>query len=113
VPLKFRVSPAGAVILMAANFLSSPVLRTTICRAVLSRSGTAVELSYDHKPSRADERERIIKAGGTVITNRLYGVLGVSRSFGDLRFKSAVVRDASKALLLLRAYRRFSSAIWR
>ena len=63
-------------------------------RAVLCRSGVAVEMSYDHKPSRPDERQRIIEAGGTVIKNRLYGVLGVSRSFGDLRFKNQIVRVA-------------------
>ncbi len=54
-----------------------------------------MDLSYDHKPSRADERARILAAGGTVITNRLYGVLGVSRSFGDLRFKNTTVRARS------------------
>ncbi len=61
-------------------------------KAVLCRGGRAVELSYDHKPSRPDEKERIIAAGGTVVTNRLFGVLGVSRSFGDARFKPSLVR---------------------
>ncbi len=64
-------------------------------KAVLCRNGTAVEMSYDHKPSRSDERQRIIESGGTVIKNRLYGVLGVSRSFGDLRFKNQVVSHTS------------------
>jgi serine/threonine protein phosphatase PrpC len=72
-------------------------------KAVLCRGGHAVELSYDHKPSRPDEKERIIAAGGTVVTGRLFGVLGVSRSFGDARFKPSMVRprDAEDFVFLL------------
>jgi protein phosphatase PTC1 len=60
-------------------------------RAVLCRNGQAVPLSYDHKPSRPDEKERIQAAGGNVVSGRLFGVLGVSRSFGDSRFKQTPV----------------------
>jgi serine/threonine protein phosphatase PrpC len=63
-------------------------------KAVLCRAGVAVELSYDHKPTRSDERQRIENAGGSVVKGRLFGVLGVSRSFGDKRFKSDAVRVA-------------------
>jgi protein phosphatase PTC1 len=89
-------STAVVVLMRRGNTADDPT--TLYCanvgdsKAVLCRSGVAVEMSYDHKPSRADERQRIIDAGGTVITNRLYGVLGVSRSFGDLRFKNQMVR---------------------
>lgn len=58
-------------------------------RAVLSRGGTAIALSYDHKPSRPDERARIEAAGGTVIKDRLHGILAVSRAFGDAEHKMA------------------------
>ena len=35
-------------------------------RAVLSRRGQAVELSYDHKPENEEEFARITRAGGYV-----------------------------------------------
>ena len=35
-------------------------------RCVLGRNGTAIPLSFDHKPNNKMERERIIRAGGTV-----------------------------------------------
>lgn len=81
-------------------------------RAVLGRCNTAgqlqpVELSSDHKPSRADERQRIVAAGGKVDQSMFpmpsgqwvkagparvmepsgMGGLAVSRSLGDLRLK--------------------------
>ena len=52
-------------------------------RAILSRNGQVVELSVDHKASRADEQNRIEKAGGYVVNGRAQGVLAVSRAFGD------------------------------
>jgi protein phosphatase 2C family protein 2/3 len=52
-------------------------------RAVLCRAGRKVDLSFDHKAKRPDERARILAAGGTVVKDRLHGVLAVSRAFGD------------------------------
>lgn len=53
-------------------------------RAVLSRSGKAVELSSDHKPCSTDERTRICEAGGFVCCeDRINGELTVSRAIGD------------------------------
>ncbi|PIN21005.1 Serine/threonine protein phosphatase [Handroanthus impetiginosus] len=55
-------------------------------RAVLCQSGVPVALSRDHKPDRADEKERIEAAGGKVINWngwRVQGVLATSRSLGD------------------------------
>jgi len=48
----------------------------------------SVELSVDHKPELAEERQRIEKAGGFVEENRVKGVLNLSRSLGDLEYKS-------------------------
>jgi [calcium/calmodulin-dependent protein kinase] kinase len=64
------------------------------CRAVLSRNGLAVELSFDHKPSRPDEAARIEAAGGSIIKGRLHGVLAVSRGFGDAEHKRSYGQDA-------------------
>ena len=59
------------------------------CRAVLSeRGGTARDLTVDHKPQLASEKERIEVAGGWVHNKRVNGVLAVSRSFGDIQYKT-------------------------
>ncbi|PRP83467.1 hypothetical protein PROFUN_09240, partial [Planoprotostelium fungivorum] len=53
-------------------------------RAVLSRGGKAIRLSYDHKPG--DEEDRINELGGHVVgevTRRVNGVIAVSRAIGD------------------------------
>ncbi|XXG89974.1 hypothetical protein AAC387_Pa12g1848 [Persea americana] len=63
-------------------------------RAVLSRGGVAVPLSYDHKPDRPDEMERVEAAGGNVINwdgCRVLGVLATSRSIGDHYLKPYVI----------------------
>eukprot|EP00285_Hemiselmis_virescens_P009965 CAMPEP_0173399936 /NCGR_PEP_ID=MMETSP1356-20130122/46397_1 /TAXON_ID=77927 ORGANISM="Hemiselmis virescens, Strain PCC157" /NCGR_SAMPLE_ID=MMETSP1356 /ASSEMBLY_ACC=CAM_ASM_000847 /LENGTH=400 /DNA_ID=CAMNT_0014359753 /DNA_START=238 /DNA_END=1437 /DNA_ORIENTATION=+ len=55
-------------------------------RTILCRLGQAVPLSSDHKPSRPDERDRIIAAGGTISTMgvlRVNGILATSRTIGD------------------------------
>lgn len=64
-------------------------------RAVLARKSsspggkfTAVEMSVDHKPELPEEKQRIEKAGGFVEDNRVKGVLNLSRSLGDLEYKS-------------------------
>jgi serine/threonine protein phosphatase PrpC len=56
-------------------------------RAVLCRGGRKVELSSDHRCTRPDERARVLAAGGTVVKDRLHGVLAVSRAFGDAEHK--------------------------
>jgi serine/threonine protein phosphatase PrpC len=44
-------------------------------------------LTFNHKASDPDERDRIIKLGGHVFFGRVFGALAVSRSFGDPRYK--------------------------
>ena len=45
-------------------------------------------MSVDHKPDNFEERARIEKAGGFVEDNRVKGILNLSRSLGDLEYKS-------------------------
>ena len=62
----------------------------------------AIELSYDHKPTRPDEKERIIKSGGKIEKcyhdNKVEGPyrvwidedgpgISITRSLGDLHAK--------------------------
>ncbi|KAI3705735.1 hypothetical protein L1987_75976 [Smallanthus sonchifolius] len=63
-------------------------------RAVFSRGGAAVPLSYDHKPDRPDELERIERSGGRVVNwngPRVMGVLATSRSIGDRQLNPYVI----------------------
>ncbi|KAI3907259.1 hypothetical protein MKW92_005144 [Papaver armeniacum] len=63
-------------------------------RAVLSRGGTPIPLSRDHRPDRTDEMERVEAAGGRVINwngYRVLGVLATSRSIGDHYLKPYVI----------------------
>lgn len=53
------------------------------CRAVLSRCGTAIEMSMDHRPSSLTEKLRIESLGGYVDDGYLNGLLGVTRALGD------------------------------
>lgn len=65
------------------------------CRAVLcNEHNIAIPLSKDHKPMSWDENNRILEAGGIIVTEynddpRING-LSVSRSFGDLDAKPHV-----------------------
>ena len=58
-------------------------------RCVLSRGGSALELTKDHRLTRKDERERIEAAGGVIVHHRVNGQLAVSRSFGDVEHKGS------------------------
>ena len=57
-------------------------------RAVLARAGRAVDMSVDHKPDLPEELARIRAAGGCVIEGRVNGNINLSRSLGDLEYKS-------------------------
>jgi len=56
-------------------------------RAVLSRGGKACISTYDHKPVNPQEKERIQRAGGSVMIQRVNGSLAVSRALGDFEYK--------------------------
>lgn len=51
-------------------------------RAVLSRRGVALDLSFDRKGSDPEEMARVARAGGFVVKGRLMGTLAVSRALG-------------------------------
>jgi protein phosphatase 2C family protein 2/3 len=58
-------------------------------QAILCAAGHAHDLCMSHRPSEESERERIAAMKGTVINGRIFGVLGVSRAFGDNDFKTS------------------------
>lgn len=55
---------------------------------VMSKAKQAVDLSTDHKPGDLEERRRINTAVGHVEDLRVYGMLALSRVFGDYEYKS-------------------------
>ncbi len=60
-------------------------------RSLLNRGAQAVELTKIHQPQMMEERARIEAAGGSVVSNRINGVLAVARAFGDRMFKSTSI----------------------
>ncbi|XP_013382607.1 protein phosphatase 1G [Lingula anatina] len=57
-------------------------------RCVVSREGSAVDMSFDHKPEDEPEKSRIEKAGGKVTADgRVNGGLNLSRAIGDHCYK--------------------------
>ncbi|KAK3715046.1 hypothetical protein QZH41_012112 [Actinostola sp. cb2023] len=71
-------------VLYVANLGDSKAL---LCRCNEEGKISVVPLTKDHSPSEYNERMRIQKAGGLVKDGRVQGILEVSRSFGDGRFK--------------------------
>jgi len=57
-------------------------------RSVCCANGNPSLVTLDHKPSNDVERERIEKAGGSVLMQRVNGCLGVARALGDFEFKN-------------------------
>lgn len=57
------------------------------CRAVLCRSGEAIDMSQDHRPIYLPERRRVEACGGFIDDGYLNGVLSVTRALGDWDMK--------------------------
>ncbi|WOL08630.1 putative protein phosphatase 2C 60 [Canna indica] len=68
-------------------------------RCVLSRRGQAISLSRDHKPDLAEEKERILKAGGIIYAGRVNGSLNLARAIGDVEFKQNKFLSAEKQIV--------------
>lgn len=68
-------------------------------RAVLCRQGNPVFSTRDHKPALPTERDRIQKAGGTVMIQRVNGSLAVSRALGDYEYKNVEGRGQCEQLV--------------
>ena len=57
-------------------------------RAVICKKGIGFQMSHDHKPDNAKEKNRVYKSGGWVNEGRIKGNLNLSRSIGDLEYKN-------------------------
>ena len=56
-------------------------------RAVICKNGIGFQMSHDHKPDSAKEKNRVYKSGGWVNEGRIKGNLNLSRSLGDFEYK--------------------------
>lgn len=68
-------------------------------RAVLCRAGQLVFATQDHKPVLPREKERIQRAGGSVMIQRVNGSLAVSRALGDYEYKNVEGRGPCEQLV--------------
>lgn len=81
------VGCTACVALMADNKII--VANAGDSRAVVCQKGKDIALSKDHKPDDDVEKRRIQAAGGFVEENRVKGILNLSRSLGDLEYKTS------------------------
>ena len=56
-------------------------------RAVICKNGIGFQMSHDHKPDSAKEKNSVYKSGGWVNEGRIKGNLNLSRSLGDFEYK--------------------------
>ena len=56
-------------------------------RCVLVKKNKVIRLSYDDRVADQKENERILNNGGIIVNGRVYGILMLSRSFGDFLTK--------------------------
>lgn len=68
-------------------------------RAVLCRKGVPAVCTLDHKPTVPAEKERIQRAGGSVMIHRVNGSLAVSRALGDFEYKSVEGKGPTEQLV--------------
>ena len=68
-------------------------------RGLLCRSDMVEFATTDHKPYNTEEKNRIERAGGTVMMQRVNGSLAVSRALGDFDYKRATELPAIEQLV--------------
>ncbi|TDH68028.1 hypothetical protein CCR75_003820 [Bremia lactucae] len=78
-------STAVTVVIRGTTALVSSVGDSQV---VLSTNGHARDMCIAHTPELSSERDRILAAKGQISKGRIYGMLGVSRAFGDNDFKT-------------------------
>lgn len=96
-----RRKDSGTTAVAVAIFGSRLIVANTgDCRALLSRNGRCRELTKDHRPTNASERQRIQAAGGFVDSDGyLNGDLAISRAIGDHHYPELKSADGTGPLI--------------
>ena len=68
-------------------------------RSVFCKNCQLCFATDDHKPSNSQEKDRIEKAGGTVMMQRVNGTLAVSRALGDFDYKRGIDLKSTEQLV--------------
>lgn len=91
--IKSHAEPLQSTLVLAHLGDSRALLGNSADGALVSGGGTEGALTVDHHPDLSEERERILRAGRSVQdvfgTARIDGSLALSRSFGDVAYKTA------------------------
>ncbi|RHY35273.1 hypothetical protein DYB32_000226 [Aphanomyces invadans] len=95
-------SPSGSTATFSLIDGTSSTLRLVVghvgdCRALICRSGECIALTTDHRCSTRTEHDKVVRSGGSIINNRVNGVLAITRTFGDLEFKGREVKAVQEA----------------
>lgn len=69
-------------------------------QCIISANKSQRVFSVEHKPNHPDERRRIEAAGGKVKNNRVNGLLSMSRSLGDFRYKNKKNRSRDQQIVI-------------
>ena len=83
-------------------FISPRLIYVANCgdsRVILSRAGSPIFSTKDHKPALPMEKDRIVKAGGYVMMQRINGNLAVSRALGDFDYKKMTERGPCEQMV--------------
>lgn len=90
--------PSGstATVCVIRNGAELAVAHVGDSRALLCRKASALQLTEDHEPESAKERERIEQCGGRIMWSsvgrpRVNGILEMTRSIGDIDLKKCGV----------------------
>lgn len=76
------------------------------------RNGQVEPLSYDHKPTNKEEKQRITESGGFVEYGRVNGSLALSRAFGDYGYKmNTNIPQEKQAVIALPDIKRIKTTI--
>lgn len=68
-------------------------------RGLIVKNGKVHFSTEDHKPTNDAERDRIVRASGLVMNQRINGSLAVSRALGDFDYKTAEDRAQTEQLV--------------
>jgi len=103
----YRDGATAVVAMVSKRLRMAFVANVGDARAVLGREGKAVPLTIDHTPKLPSEEKRIRDLNGYITSNRINGIIAISRSLGDASLKPLVSAEPGMAVVPLLPEDRF------